>query len=239
MHFSDWDDTIHDLPEQRSRIARALESKVTILELDEDSQSAIFKGSSSNYVTMLNYCTCADYARRHYPCKHIYRLAIELGLCPEISKEEYVQFMSYDEALALLSNVPLEALKILKEALYLSLYQKEDTFAFENSENLLQLISMNFLQPVDDLSVCLERAVKYNRLRSSLRPLDKNEEYHGNMSKKDMVAWTVKYHPQIAVNLSSDYTAVSIHTKISKMHTKLYQYVHKIVDPDPPDWYQW
>ena len=41
-----------------------------------------FKGSKGVYQTSLNSCGCEDFRRRNIPCKHMYRLALELELIP-------------------------------------------------------------------------------------------------------------------------------------------------------------
>lgn len=51
-----------------------------ILKIDAAAQSGRFYGSDGSvYSTTLSGCTCVDFERRGLPCKHIYRLASELG----------------------------------------------------------------------------------------------------------------------------------------------------------------
>jgi hypothetical protein len=80
-----WGDKIHDEPPQQRRMERAqLIAKVD--NLDAVKGSCTIKGSSSTpYITTLTSCTCTDFKRafkrKHtIPCKHIYRLAHELGI---------------------------------------------------------------------------------------------------------------------------------------------------------------
>jgi len=42
--------------------------------------SADIKGQTGTYHVTLESCTCPDYRSRHIPCKHMYRLALQLGL---------------------------------------------------------------------------------------------------------------------------------------------------------------
>ncbi len=68
------------------RIQRALSKDMTPASLDKDSQTAIFLGSSGDlYRTTLDECTCTDFQmtlQRTFPCKHILRLGMELGIYP-------------------------------------------------------------------------------------------------------------------------------------------------------------
>ena len=76
-------DDIDAQPEQVQRIKRAKESKCAPLSIDYAAQTAIFAGSGKKpYETTVDSCTCRDYFVRRLPCKHIYRLRIELEKTP-------------------------------------------------------------------------------------------------------------------------------------------------------------
>ena len=71
-------------PEQLKRIEGAKKIKPEKIELHVDTQSAIFSGSGKvPYITSLDACTCRDYTLRKLPCKHIYRLRMELDAARE------------------------------------------------------------------------------------------------------------------------------------------------------------
>ena len=73
------ENTYVDDLEQIKRLRRAKE--VQTLSINHDTHEGIFKGSSKkNYSTTLNACTCRDFIVRKQPCKHIYKLALELGV---------------------------------------------------------------------------------------------------------------------------------------------------------------
>ena len=60
------------------RMYRAAET--TILRINKESSSGEFIGSEGEiYETTLNDCTCMDFLTRRLACKHMYRLARELG----------------------------------------------------------------------------------------------------------------------------------------------------------------
>lgn len=79
MHFGQWDDSLHDTPDQVS--IRENADSVTLLEFDPASQSGVALGSEGkHYSVTLDSCECGYFISRKRPCKHIYRLAQELGL---------------------------------------------------------------------------------------------------------------------------------------------------------------
>lgn len=74
-----WNDC-HDYPSQVRRQERAREAALTPLSIK--GQHAQFQGSEKKYLTFLDACSCPDFQERHKPCKHMYRLAMELDLFP-------------------------------------------------------------------------------------------------------------------------------------------------------------
>lgn len=72
-------DDIDSHPDQIKRMEKAKEAKMAPLSIDRENQTALFAGSGKKpYETTLNSCTCRDYFVRRLPCKHIYRLRMEL-----------------------------------------------------------------------------------------------------------------------------------------------------------------
>lgn len=71
--------SIDDQPDQKKRIEKAKEEKCRPSSIDYDAGIAIFEGSGKKpYETTVNSCTCRDFFVRRLPCKHIYRLRMEL-----------------------------------------------------------------------------------------------------------------------------------------------------------------
>lgn len=75
-----WETQIHSSEDSKKRILSAQKPDLTPLRLDQEDGFAYFQGSHGRYETFLDYCPCGDFHRRKLPCKHIYRLAMELGL---------------------------------------------------------------------------------------------------------------------------------------------------------------
>ena len=79
--FGPWDEKTHLGDKQEKTIKRAQLSETTPQSVDRAAQTAVFFGSGKNpYQTSLSSCTCSDFTHRKLPCKHIYRLAMELGI---------------------------------------------------------------------------------------------------------------------------------------------------------------
>lgn len=78
--------SLHNMPEQLVRQKNL--SSVSITKLDREMRTGIanekFRDAAGNkytlkYFVTLNKCNCDDFKQRRLPCKHIYKLAVELG----------------------------------------------------------------------------------------------------------------------------------------------------------------
>lgn len=79
------------------RVQAALSIKRSNIGLDRINGKAKMQGSSSEpyYVTQTS-CTCTDFARRRQPCKHMIRLAIELGADFALPEYDPIAAREYD-----------------------------------------------------------------------------------------------------------------------------------------------
>lgn len=85
--WPDWEPSIHADEAQISRQGRAMTYPFSF-DIDKESQTARFSSTSDlpYYDTSLNKCNCGDFETRKLPCKHIYRLAVELGIIEIIKR---------------------------------------------------------------------------------------------------------------------------------------------------------
>lgn len=85
MTFSNWDESIHSELDQISKISKAGQIKEDDLVMESDGRSATITGSSGTYEVSLDECTCPSFVKVYgnRPCKHMYKLAMKLGLFQE------------------------------------------------------------------------------------------------------------------------------------------------------------
>lgn len=67
---------LHGTADQLQRQEKLLDVKIG--KIDKNNKCGTL--GTTNYTTTLFKCTCKDFKDRHLPCKHIYRLALELGI---------------------------------------------------------------------------------------------------------------------------------------------------------------
>lgn len=83
MTFGKWNESLHNEVEQLKRINNSLDIKNEKVTLNPESETATIIGSDGTYDVSLNGCTCTDFGFRNAPCKHMYKLASELGYVME------------------------------------------------------------------------------------------------------------------------------------------------------------
>jgi hypothetical protein len=110
MKFSTWEERIHLTPKQKQRFEESKSDECEPVSIDFEQNSATFKDDRKLYKTSLNHCTCRDFFIRQMPCKHIYRLAIELNMIDKYEQDPSISdFDSFDLTLACIGNTFLHA----------------------------------------------------------------------------------------------------------------------------------
>ena len=192
MTFGKWPEEIHISEDQLSRIKSATSAKTTPMSIDKDSMTGIFAGSGKEpYQVNLDSCTCGDFHRRKLPCKHIYRLAIELGVL-NIRAESGVNKnsqISLEAAVGELENLCDESQQTIKSFLYEGLFHKESIFSVLASECGEDILSCNLLNTVDNPQVAL-RALKRNQI---IAILDQHDivGFKRNLSRENLARWCI------------------------------------------------
>ena len=82
INFGNWENRVHHDPKAISSLRKAPSTPPT--SVDREAQTAIFEGKKGEvHAASLNACTCQSFTisgRGQLPCKHIYSLALALGL---------------------------------------------------------------------------------------------------------------------------------------------------------------
>lgn len=107
-------------PSDSPKVDKARKPDLTPLEFDSEAGYAEFSGRHGYYSTTLGSCYSGDKpCGGGYPCKHMYRLAMLLGLIPcefknDLSKVKYQRFgISLPDAVARVESVSLDSQKFL------------------------------------------------------------------------------------------------------------------------------
>ena len=115
-----WPPETHTTEYALKRIESAKSPKLTPIKIDSTDLYGYFQGSHGRYETFLDICPCGDFRRSKKPCKHIYRLAMELGVMEgsPVSDPTYIvvpkeEKMSLDDEIDIVEKLPVPAQKVL------------------------------------------------------------------------------------------------------------------------------
>lgn len=98
MTFGNWEESLHREPEQVRCRKRA--AAVILQSINSVACTALAEGSGEfPYEVSLESCTCGNFTGTRKPCKHMYRLAVELGLIEEVPKLDRVAAKAFKESI--------------------------------------------------------------------------------------------------------------------------------------------
>ena len=229
-----WDawSSCHDDPEQQKRIASAKKSALTPVHIDRDELTGTFVGSSGHHNTTLNYCSCIDFNRRKLPCKHMYRLAMELG-CFESD-------FSSDAKCIVQPGQNSSFKKEIMESILSALTTDDERYAFKNfcysvkntsKGELLptpiakKLIDIEIVVPVTDMETLLSH-MKMPDLRKLLPPGSKGFRY-----KKDLIAYLLPIVTADDVQFG-DNLCVSLHPRVVSLGNTIHRRLCDVLPKD-------
>lgn len=230
-----WDGK-HDSADQKKRLTSAKKANLTPLSIDADNGIGNFAGST-NYVTTLSDCTCIDFVRRRLPCKHMYRLAIELGIIDETAKTDQSQirvpkseradlFTIVEIIETTLNNKQIDLLhNIIKDILF----KHHSAIAIKPCSESDELIAHGLLVLSNDNNAFFEGITRTE--------LIERLEDHGlsgfkkNTKKADLIEWTQKNVSDIS-SLFPDLQVVNINSKLEGIQKKVYTYLMRRNDKE-------
>lgn len=198
--FGTWEQSIHDLPDQQKRIASAKKAATSPEHIDKDAGVGIFPGSGKNpYQTTFDSCTCVDFSKRHLPCKHMYRLAMEcrefegVFSAGENKNVTERQQLSFSEAISEIEKMTADQQKKVGSMLRAILYNGFNSVEEAESSDSVMLLSCLLILcigTVDTLTI-LQRM----RKRDIVALLEKHGcQYDAKLKKADLAPWCEKMH---------------------------------------------
>lgn len=141
MNFGSWAAYDHVEENQVKRIQKARKGENTPIEIDRGNGTASFLGSGKNpYIVTLDSCSCFDFSKRKLPCKHIYRLAMELGLIDE----QFEKGRNKEAFMEEVKSLPEGAQKLLFDLTYHWLHQSSGQYLLHRGEDSEALFLKGF-----------------------------------------------------------------------------------------------
>lgn len=220
--FGKWDDSIHQLPEQHDRMIRARSATTTPDNVDKESQTAVFK--AGKYHVTLNSCTCVDFMRNKRPCKHIYRLAMELGLLEDNTYNTGEKYEDKSDLLQSFEGLDLETKKLLKPIFYQLLYSRPIVFLERGSFSEL-LISTGLFIKTDVLSAVSQ--LPAFELKVLFEKMDFNNAPKLTSHSKTFVKWA-ENNPDQFSKANDVFSTLELNPRADSLKNTIYRRLCKL-----------
>ncbi len=229
-----WPRETHITDYALKRINSAKSAKLTPLKIDTIDFYGYFQGSSGKYETFLDSCPCGDFRRSKLPCKHIYRLAMELGLMENTDTKNNINAVitpkneraSLDETVDLIESLSKNAqLELLVVAA--NIRSTTPTYLIEPNENISELIKAGIVAD----AYPGKYIINFNRKRKiEIAKLldDENIFYDKKAKKSELQQLCTERIAEKAIEKFGKNIYVSIPTKYSP--TKIHYYLHRKYD---------
>lgn len=161
---------VNDSKEQLARFKRACLAENTPVEVVAEEARGVFSGAHGVYNTTLESCTCVDFQRRNLPCKHMYRLAIELGLIEgdvQTDKSRIISpdqpGMSLDDAVDIAETLSPYGQTVLREILLDLTYRNKNVHTKEKGCDYSEVLDSGIVEETSDGIVTVDGLKKERR----------------------------------------------------------------------------
>lgn len=225
--WNQWSDC-HSSPDQEKRIASAKKSACTPVFLDQTSCTGTFKGSSGTHTTALDRCSCVDFNRRRLPCKHMYRLAMELSIFHSDFKSDTSAIIEPGQRRETISETVkrIETLSNDDQRLLLQAIRdssgNNSSACYKSSSEIHTLIDAGLFALVDDNAKCLSKYKKAELIALAnsfeLAP-DKK------MLKSELIKYIIENTSNEQLSGNLDYIVIQPNPRIK--HGKIKMYLHR------------
>ena len=192
--WDSWDPSIHSDPAQIKRQKNAAKFETSPISIGDE--FATFRGSKKDYHTTLLSCNCADFGMRKLPCKHMYRLAYEIGIfhLDGVKHDDKIsERLRIDDVMPLVEALPDYIQKDLKSVLYNSHF---DGYAYLDSSEAKILKDAGLFIDYPDRSIYLKK-FKKNELLSLVDGFDTDGEVTLKLKKPEIIELILKKFPDI------------------------------------------
>lgn len=238
--FGSWDESAHAGDKQQRTISRAQLSETTPLSVDHTAQTAVFYGSGKDpYQTSLSTCTCNDFSRRGLPCKHIYRLAMELGIVDlpfqtGMSKGERLDMqISFEDSVNFTESLPESAqlfLAFMLNSTHSSIADRRKAFLVDDPSIIAAFRSCPLLEEQSAVPMMLSK-LKREALNALIEHSGISDHPKKNASSAVLSQWIQEHVPNLD-DFLPPYAAFSFIANFDRSQRSLFTYLTRKYDND-------
>lgn len=226
-----WKPEIHTTEYALKRIKSAQSAKLTPIKIDTTDFYGYFQGSHGKYETWLDYCPCGDFHRSKLPCKHIYRLAIELKLLDKKAESNQhailtpkAERISLDETVDIIEKLSENAQRKLLR-ISGNIRSATPTFSISSSPDVTELLNSGIIIDADSNM----HNIDFGEKDEVMKLLDSENINYDKKSKKSILEEIcIKSIPEKAKEKFGEKFNVTIPTQYSAQN--IHSYLHRKYD---------
>lgn len=225
-------DSCHNDAGQKKRQASAKKTACTPTFVDYIEQTGTFVGSSGHYTVSLDHCTCVDFNRRKLPCKHMYRLAMELGLMDGEYESNTADVVApirvkidFPECVEIVESLSVDAQIFFKNLLH-NMNSKDIYRRVVCSPELTELMGAGLLEESSNPKMQLS-GYKIKELKERLVSIGYSSAIR---SKEELVDWIINNLAEYIPKICSDTIIVRVPEGVK--YQKAYLYLLRKFDND-------
>lgn len=204
-----WNNDIHRTTTQLRRFKEA--DTVDILKYYSTTQTARVKGGWDDTIyTSLNSCSCADFHYRQRPCKHIYKLALEVGLIKEIKDllcipEDLKE--KVNDTQEFIDSLPI----YVKESMRTFQDDSNAQKVFEKNKHQKKLLNFGLIQEVEDIKQVVNYANTKDQILIALEDSTcKIKKPPKSTTKGKLIDWIAENDPETLRYLSRGHICLEL-----------------------------
>ena len=226
-----WKPEIHTTDYSLKRIKSAQSTKLTPIKIDTTDFYGYFQGSHGKYETWLDYCPCGDFHRSKLPCKHIYRLAIELKLLDKKAENNQHAVLT-PKAERIDLNETIDIVEKLSETAQHKLLlisgkirSVTPTYQISSCAEITELLNSGLIIDADPSmhTICIRKKDELMELLDN-----ENIQYDKKSKKSVLEEICIKYIPEKAKEKFGEKFYVTIPTQYSSQN--IHNYLHRKYD---------
>lgn len=202
----------HDSEDQKKRFASSKKADCTPVSINNHDGYGEFSGKHGTYQATLEGCSCVDFSRRKLPCKHMYRLAIELGVMHAEVKSDVNKIVKplsdglpLRDIVATVENMPDKSQVYLKNTLLNMIFRGKDPIKLNQTKERDDVLESGILVPDESglFTVASNAKHKIRKLYTYLiRKFDTESVFEANSG--EMIEIPKGSRPYVSFSLSGE-----------------------------------
>ncbi|RDY30161.1 SWIM zinc finger family protein [Lachnotalea glycerini] len=234
LQWEIWLPSLHLDVEQLKRQDKAVCKDLTPIQIENSTGK--FRGSKTDYMTSLSDCNCRDFAIRRKPCKHMYRLASELGIykLKNVSSSNTVNLKKrIEEIMPIIESMTDDEQKEFKDiAYYCGNKGDSNGLILSDIELANKYLKLDLVQIVTDRKK-IYTLTNYNDLRKLIH--DKTIKLP--RKKDELIDFIIHNYPDIDLPVNPNKVHIELHQSIEHLGYTIHKRLCKKFPKENPDYF--